>query len=575
MKPHLFKPMVWLGTILLIISLACGAAAPQAEPTSAPTDTRQPRPTRTPAPEDTPTPPLPTNTPPPAETNTPVPPQTKAITKLEDVKQAIIQIEAQGTFEYPQGTAYNQAGYGSGFIIDPSGLALTNNHVVTGAAILKVWIGGDASKTYNAKVLGVSECSDMALIDIEGDDFPYLEWHGGAIDVGLEVYAAGFPLGDPEFTLTKGIVSKAKADGETSWASIDYVIEHDARINPGNSGGPLVDATGQIVGVNYASNQASQYFAIGRDIAESMSDQLRNGDVDSIGLNGEAFILEDGTSGIWVYSVRSGSPADKAGIAGGDILTTFEGLVLATDGTMADYCDILRSHKATDTLSIEVFRYMTQEILAGQLNGRALEVTYSFASELGSEVEQGGETTTGGGYSGYQTVTDDSGSIQIDIPVEWAEIDGSLWESTWTTNNGSQFDFVAASLGAAVDLEGFYAATSSGAGTYGYSGVWFAASKDWGQIGGYVQLLDGVKPWYEDDCDLDGRYDYEDEVYEGQYDLWTNCGGTGSLMIVLSARPKNDPFAFLTLVQVEVVTDADLDALDYILQTFDVVASLP
>ena len=137
---------------------------------------------------------------------------------LPDVKSAVIQIEAQGTFVDPDFGEYSGAGRGSGFIIDPSGLAITNNHVVTGAGLLKVWVGGDTSRVYNAQILAVSECSDLALIDIEGDGFSYLEWYPGAITVGLEVYAAGFPLGDPEFTLTKGIVSKEKADGESSWA---------------------------------------------------------------------------------------------------------------------------------------------------------------------------------------------------------------------------------------------------------------------------------------------------------------------------------------------------------------------
>jgi serine protease Do len=551
MNPKFFKPMVWLIVPLLVVGLACGAGP---SPTTAPTQPPAPPPTEPPPPTATQPPPPPTDTPPPPPTETP---KTNAITNLQDVKKAIIQIEAQGTFEYPEGTAYNEAGYGSGFIIDKSGLALTNNHVVTGAAILKVWVGGDTSKSYNAKVLGVSECSDLALIDLDGDDFPYLEWHEGSLDVGLEVYAAGFPLGDPEFTLTKGIVSKAKAGGETSWASVDYVIEHDARINPGNSGGPLVDNTGKIVGVNYSGNQADQYFAIGRDIAKSLADQLRNGNVDTIGINGEAFILDTGVSGIWVYSVKSGSPADKAGIAGGDILTTIEGLVLATDGTMSDYCDILRSHSANDTLAIEVYRYKTQEYLSGQLNGRALEVTYSFAGELSGDTGD-----TGGAYSDYQTVQDDTGTIQLQIPVEWSEIDGRLWEDTWYG-----VDFTAASVIASADLDSYN-------NTWGQSGVWFAASKDWSKIGGYVQLLDGVKSWY-DDCELDGRYDYIDEVYEGKYDLYVNCGTSNSTAIALSVRPINNPTSFLALVFVQIVTDADLDALDYIMQTFDVIGVLP
>ena len=162
------------------------------------------------------------------------------------------------------------------------------------------------------------------------------------------------------------------------------MIEHDATINPGNSGGPLVNGSGQLVGINYAgSNEVNQYFAIARDEARAVIEQLRAGqDVTSIGINGQA--VSDGQSiyGIWVSSVKSGSPADKAGILSGDIITTLEGLVLATDGTMADYCDILRTHNPTDTMNVEVLRYNTQAVLAGQLNGRELAQVFSFAQQL-------------------------------------------------------------------------------------------------------------------------------------------------------------------------------------------------
>ena len=142
---------------------------------------------------------------------------------------------------------------------------MTNNHVVTGAALLQVYVGGETDRVYSARVLGVSECSDLAVIYIEGDGFPFLQWYEDEIDVGLDVYAAGFPLGDPEYTLTKGIISKARTSGETDWASVDAVVEHDATINPGNSGGPLVTADGRVVGVNYAgASEINQYFAIAR-----------------------------------------------------------------------------------------------------------------------------------------------------------------------------------------------------------------------------------------------------------------------------------------------------------------------
>ena len=188
------------------------------------------------------------------------------IDSLSDLESAVVQIEAVGTFVDPaEGLQLNAAGRGSGFIIDPSGIAVTNNHVVTGGGLYKVYVAGE-EEPRSAKVLGVSECADLAVIDIQGDGFPYLEWYEGAIKVGLDVYAAGFPLGDPEFTMTRGIVAKEKANGKSSWASVSKVIQHDATINPGNSGGPLVDENGKVVAVNYAGDsENNQYFAISRD----------------------------------------------------------------------------------------------------------------------------------------------------------------------------------------------------------------------------------------------------------------------------------------------------------------------
>ncbi|MHA2428696.1 MAG: S1C family serine protease [Candidatus Hermodarchaeia archaeon] len=357
MKRHPLTVLMWLVTFVLLVGLACGGPPGSDEPTDEPQ--MEPATPVVDEPDEQPElPPL-------------------EVSSLQDVQGSVIQIEAQGTFLDPEWAQYVGAGRGSGFIIDPSGIAVTNNHVVTGAALLKVWIGGDTSKTYNARVLGVSECSDLAVIDIDGEGFPYLTWFDDPIHVGLEVYTAGFPLGDPEYTLTKGIISKESANGETNWASIDSVLMHDATINPGNSGGPLIDAGGKVVGVNYAAyKEADQYFAIGKDVAVPLVKTLQGGqNVDSVGINGTAVVSDDGSlSGIWVSSVASGSAADKAGITGGDILTTLESFPLATDGTMSDYCDIVRTHSAGETISIEVLRFLTEEYLTGQLNGPPLSV---------------------------------------------------------------------------------------------------------------------------------------------------------------------------------------------------------
>lgn len=523
-------------SVILVLVVILSACSPKAAPTTAseimPTATSQPSP----------------------EPAKPV----GLVDSLEGVRTATIQIEAQGTFVDPQmGAVYNAAGRGSGFIIDPSGIAVTNNHVVTGAALLKVWVGGE-DEPRNARVLGVSECWDLAVIDLEGDGYPWMAWYEGEINPGLEVYSAGFPLGDPEYTLTKGIVSKANADGETSWASVDAVIEHDARIRGGNSGGPLVTPDGQVIAVNYAGIESTdQNFAIRGDRAQDVVSTMREGkDFESIGINGQAVVSEDGTlSGIWVASVKSGSPADKTGIEGGDILTTMEGLVLATDGTMADYCDILRTRNASDTMAVEVLRFDTQEYLEGQLNGRELETSFSFASELSEEVEDTGT----GSYDDYMLVQDDYGAIQISLPTAWGEVDGSPWM------DGD--DVIGAAITAAASLDNFYA-------YYDEPGVFFGATDDIAQLGGYIQLLDVYRETYRENCKLEGRYDYEDSAYKGAYDLYTNCAGTQNTMVVLSAKPHSST-SMLIIVLVQMMTDADVAVFEEILRTFDVVGSLP
>jgi serine protease Do len=436
---------------------------------------------------------------------------------------------------------------------------VTNNHVVTGAALIKVWIGGESTPR-NAKVLGTSECWDLAVIDIEGDGYPYVDFYKGAVDPGLEVFAAGFPLGDPEFTLTKGIVSKAKADGETNWASVPAVIEHDARIRPGNSGGPLVDKEGRVVGINYAGVASTdQNFAIRGQDALPIIDKLKGGDFESIGINGQAVLSEDQTlSGIWVSSVKSGSPADKTGLKGGDIITQVEGLIIATDGTMKDYCGILRTRNATDTISIEVLRFDTSEVLAGQLNGKALETSFSFADTLSNEV--GTTTSSTGNYTDYVTVQDNAGSIQVNVPSAWSEVNGDPWQVDGET--------VGASITASASLDNFN-------NNWDEPGVFFGASNDVAKLAGYIQLLDAYQGIFRKDCEFKGRYDYKDTAYEGAYDIFSSCAGATNTLVVLAVRPQQNKTSMLLTVFVNMMSDQDAAALDEVLRTFDVIGTLP
>lgn len=495
------------------------------------------------------------------------------VTSLESAESAVVQIEAQGSFVHPEfGLVENVGGRGSGFIIDPQGTTVTNNHVVTGAAFLRVRVAGEEEQR-NARILGVSECSDLAVIDIEGDGYPYFQWYDGEVRVGLDVYAAGFPLGTPDFTLNRGIVSKARVrftsedarnwtdvDALRGWTSVERVLEHDANIQPGNSGGPLITAEGRVVGVNYAGlpgpTGTEQFYAIAYTEAVPIIDQLRQErDVHSVGVNGFAIHPESGYQGIWVSSVKPGSPADRAGIRGGDIIRSLQGLVLSTDGTMTDYCDILRSHRPEDVLNVEVLRFATQEVLEGQINGRVLEPTFSFARELEEEVQRRAPDAAPDFYGDYVTVQDDSGTIIMDVPAEWRDVDGTAWTLDGET--------VGASISAAPDLAQFL-------GGWSVPGVFFGASRVIAQSFDEESMLNELD--FSSDCDYQGRFDYSDPLYIGRYDVYGDCGGQGSTLVILSAVPETR--AFIMLVVVQVVSQADLEALDAILNSFQVVGDL-
>lgn len=473
------------------------------------------------------------------------------VTKLDDVMKAVIQIEAQGTFVDPEfGVQENAAGTGSGFIIDPSGLAVTNNHVVTGAALLKVRLAGE-DELRNARIVAVSECSDLAVIDIDGEGYSYLDWFDAPINVGLDIYVAGFPLGDPEFTLTKGIVSKAKADGESPWSSVDSVVEYDAVTNPGNSGGPVVTEDSKVVAVHYMGNsQTRQAFGISRDLARGVIQQLSGGtDLDSIGVNGEAVSATDGSlTGIWVASVKSGSPADGAGLKPGDIILKMEGLDLATDGTMEDYCDILRTKGVDETLAMEVLRYSTGEVLEGQFNGRSLTVT-------GSQGPGGAPSGGATGASGYTYVTDDQFILEVEIPSSWVDVDGSEW--TWNSQS------MGPSIWAAPDLSGFVD-------TWDVPGMRYNLTTNVNALGGLSGYLDSSWEGFSSACDYLGRESYDDGAFIGQYDTYENCGGTGTSYVILAAAPSV-PADFMVIVEVQMVSMSDEEAAGHIFDTFNVI----
>jgi len=360
-----------------------------------------------------------------------------AISSYTSAQPAVVQIVAEGEFR-DVGMAEGQQGSwsGSGFVIDPSGLAVTNAHVAEGAATMKVYVGG-AKDAVTARILGIDECSDLAVIDLEGDGYPYLAWHAGPVPVTTKVWAAGFPLGDPQYTVTDGSIAKNNADGQREWASLEYAYESTANIQHGNSGGPLLAEDGTVVGINYAGGSVSntdQFWAIPAQLAQPVVDVLKTGkDQNSLGINGEAFYDESSDlAGIWVSGVRSGSPASEAGIQPGDIITKLEGRNAVADSdvdtsggaarvTKAGYCNVIKTQGADRPIKIQVFRPATSEVLEGEVNNadRPLAPISTLSSGSGSQTGSGTSTPS---ETTFTTVDDDTGVMSVDVPSIWADV---------------------------------------------------------------------------------------------------------------------------------------------------------
>ena len=161
----------------------------------------------------------------------------------------------------------------------------------------------------------------------------------------------------------------------------------------------------------------------------------------------------------------------------------------------------------------------------------------------------------------FMVITDDFGAVQLEVPVEWAETSGEPWYFDG--------DVIGAELIAAPDLDGFLE-------TWDVPGVMFSVSDDLARLAGYLQLLDIMQEDLLTDCEYDGRYDYEDSLYRGKYDLFKKCGGPGgAAYMVLSAVSRDDQFSYLILVETQMISDDDWDVADHILDTFQVIGELP
>ena len=230
-------------------------------------------------------------------------------------------------------------GSGSGFLITPDGYLVTNSHVASGAAALEVTLPD--GRTADATIVGDDPDSDLAVLKVQANDLAWIRLGDSSrVRVGQVAIAIGSPLGF-QHTVTAGIVSAlGRSMRAQTGRLLDNVLQTDASLNPGNSGGPLVDARGEVIGVNTAVIMGAQgiCFAIASSTAERVAIALiREGRVRraQLGMGGQTLPLPrrivrhfdlPAASGVRVESVERASPAADAGLARGDVIVAIDGI---------------------------------------------------------------------------------------------------------------------------------------------------------------------------------------------------------------------------------------------------------
>lgn len=267
--------------------------------------------------------------------------------------------------------AQQQLGLGSGVIVTPDGYIVTNNHVIDGADRLEVTLNDN--RTFNARVIGTDDMTDLALIKITANELPVIPMgDSDALKVGEWVLAVGNPFGLTS-TVTTGIVSaKARSISDATHVpsmGVESYIQTDAAVNPGNSGGALVNLNGELVGINTAiysqtGNYAGHSFAIPTSIVNKII-----GDLKQYGAVQRAFIgvtfqpltaklakqkdITAVNSGIYVVEVQPNSAAEEGGIKPGDVITAINGVQTSTDAQLRGQ---INRYSPGDEITIDFYR---------------------------------------------------------------------------------------------------------------------------------------------------------------------------------------------------------------------------
>ena len=298
---------------------------------------------------------------------------------FEKVAPAVVIVSVSGIIDYSGIIPQETQGIGSGFIINEEGYILTNYHVIEGAKEVVVTLSD--GRDVKAKVINYDQNQDVAMLKISDDsvEVPAVVELGDsdALKPGEQVIAIGTPL-SKEFnqTVTAGIVSAVNRTVETSSGVQVNLIQTDAAINPGNSGGPLVNTKGEVVGINNMKIASDEVEGIGfsipindiKDRIESLSKPILNLGISVREINSELGKQYNMDEGLYIVQVTEFSPAEKAGLQGGDLIVKFDGKRIKT----FDELKAIRDTKEEgDVVSVEVIRNGENKTFNVQLEAKS------------------------------------------------------------------------------------------------------------------------------------------------------------------------------------------------------------
>lgn len=300
--------------------------------------------------------------------------------------------------QFAPSRSYRTQALGSGAIIDPRGILVTNAHVVEKASKIYVALPGER-KEREAVLVGIDPATDLAVIKVEAESpLPFLEF-AAADDLllGETVIAIGNPLG-LENSVTTGVISAPRRRLPDGDGGVSVFIQTDALINPGNSGGPLLDINGRLIGINTAIAQQAQGigFAIPIHVVRRVVDDLivygRIRPVYSGILPGEissAMVRSRGAGGVLVTEVDDNSPAARAGVQIADVILSVDDVQVDVS---SEYLSLLRSYPPGSEVILDLLRGEQERRIALPLE--ALPEGYAFnyfARIFGLNVSQDGQ----------------------------------------------------------------------------------------------------------------------------------------------------------------------------------------